>query len=360
MNNAPAALVKQVLGADGLQGGVPHWQALSPKPDTSNLAQPAVWESNTLSIVIVNWNSGPLLRACLDSIVAHRSELQEDLFLERLIVVENASTDDSATSLDYPELPLLILRNSANLGFAAACNQGARACGGEVILFLNPDAKLQRGSLRAPLELLASPAAQRVGMVGVQIVDDRGEVVRTCSRFPELKHYLARALGLDRVIPSLAHTMREWDHLSSREVDQVIGAFFMVRRSVFEQLGGFDERFFVYLEEVDFSRRAKSLGWTSFFLSTAQVYHLGGGSSNQVKGLRLFYYLRSRLWYGYKFFSPRALRTLVLITFVVDPLGHCLFLLLRGRFLELRDLLEAYRHLWRLRDDVRQVLDACF
>jgi GT2 family glycosyltransferase len=170
VNNAPAALVKQVLGADGLQGGVPHWQALSPKPDTSNLAQPAVWESNTLSIVIVNWNSGPLLRACLDSIAAHRSELQEDLFLERLIVVENASTDDSATSLDYPELPLLILRNSANLGFAAACNQGARACGGEVILFLNPDAKLQRGSLRAPLELLASPAAQRVGMVGVQIV----------------------------------------------------------------------------------------------------------------------------------------------------------------------------------------------
>ena len=97
--------------------------------------------------------------------------------------------------------------------------------------------------------------------------------------------------------------MREWNHEESREVDQVMGAFFLVRQKLFEEWGGFDERFFVYLEDVDFSSRARRVGWRSFYMAGVKAYHKGGGTSEQIKSTRLFYSLRSRILYSYKHFS---------------------------------------------------------
>src|SRR5660398_194498 len=112
--------------------------------------------------------------------------------------------------------------------------------------------------------------------------------VCSCARFPCVSGFLAHAVGLDRSFPRLGHFMAEWDHLANRQVDHVIGAFFLVRRGLFEQLQGFDERFFVYFEDVDFSCRAKQSGWKSYYLADTQAFHAGGGTSNQVKAQRSF------------------------------------------------------------------------
>lgn len=150
---------------------------------------------------------------------------------------------------------------------------------------------------------------------------------------------------MDRLLLRTAHAMRDWDHAGSRAVDQVIGAFFLIRRAVFDELGGFDERFFVYFEEVDLALRARRAGWRSMFFGDAQAFHKGGGTSDQVKGQRLFFSLRSRLRYGAKHFGPTSHFALVVVTWLVEPVARVLHLSLRCRWKEVADVVRAYRML---------------
>jgi GT2 family glycosyltransferase len=115
-------------------------------------------------------------------------------------------------------------------------------------------------------------------------------------------------LGLDRLWPKrfLPMVMVDWDHKESKTVDHVQGAFFLVRRKVFTELGGFDERFFLYYEDLDFTLRAKQAGWKTFYLAGAQAFHQGGGTTYQIKEQRLFYYFYSLTQYIAKHFGFRA------------------------------------------------------
>lgn len=296
----------------------------------------------SLSIVIVNWNAGEQLRDCLASIPAAAAGLAPYGRLDRVVVVDNASTDGSADDLLLPGYALRVLRNHRNRGFAAACNQGAAEANSELLLFLNPDTRLFADSLARPVAHLAEPAHAGTGIAGIQLVDTDGAVARSCARFPTASQFAAQAIGLDRPWPRLGQAMREWDHRDSREVDQVIGAFFLVRRPLFQQLGGFDERFFVYFEEVDFSLRARRAGWHSQFFADAQAYHKGGGTSDQVKARRLFYALRSRLVYGRKHFSRPHRAWLIAVTWLIEPLARVLHLTLRRRWAEIGHVAQAY------------------
>ena len=132
--------------------------------------------------------------------------------------------------------------------------------------------------------------------------------------------------GLNRLFPTrfASHLMLESECMRSREVDQIIGAFFLVRRSLFEALGGFDSRFFVYFEEVDFSLRALQAGSRSYYLASSTAYHKGGGSSQQAKAARLFYSLRSRLLYGFKHYSLLEALTLAILTLTVEMAARLL------------------------------------
>ena len=141
--------------------------------------------------------------------------------------------------------------------------------------------------------------------------------------------------------------MREWDHRANRQVDQVMGAFFLVRRSVFETLVGFDERFFVYLEDVDFSLRASKLGWYSYYLADAQAYHKGGGTSQHIKATRLFYSLRSRILYGYKHFNWLSATAVILGTLIVEPFTRLVFSAFNRSLLQVKETLKGYSILWR-------------
>jgi GT2 family glycosyltransferase len=309
--------------------------------------------ATVVSIIIVNWNAGPQLKNCVDSITKFGVGL-----VNKIIVVDNGSTDGSEKPVEgMPNVTLI--RTGENLGFGKACNLGAKHADSDYLLFLNPDAALFEGTIFKVVNFMQEPANQTVGICGVQLVEENGQVSRSCARFPSIKGFLAHSVGLDSIFPGLGNSMAEWDHLAGREVDQVIGAFFLVRRRLFEELQGFDERFFVYFEEVDFSYRAHQAGWRSFYLADAQAFHAGGGTSNQVKAKRLFYSLRSRLLYSFKHFSFLAALTVLVTTLLLEPLARSALALARRSLSGLKETWSGYRMLlawlpkWLFKNETR-------
>lgn len=299
-----------------------------------------------IDIVIVNWNSGSQLKDCVQSIIEFNSNK-----VSKILVIDNNSTDSSLSQLrdrtsDF-NISVQIVRNKINNGFGTACNQGAALSTTEYLLFLNPDAALRENTIHTALDFMDEPLNSSVGICGVQLEDTSGHISRSCSRFPRPLFVLAQALGLNRFFKQFGSAMMEWPHDQTREVDQVIGAFFLVRRSLFEALNGFDERFFVYYEEVDFSYRSRQVGWLSFYLSEAQAFHSGGGTSNQVKARRLFYSQRSRLLYAHKHFNPVGVSIVWLVTMLIEPISRTIMSIWQRSWLSFRELWHAYLMLCR-------------
>jgi len=290
-----------------------------------------------LDIVIVNWNTGPQLRECLQSIsIASAASI---LRLCNCVVVDNASLDGSADGLEALPLPLKVIWNPENKGFGYACNQGAEPGFAEYLLFLNPDVRLFPDSLTKALLFLQDIKNEQVGILGIQLVDQNGVVQRNVAHFPTPSSLFYQMLGLDRMCPRhfQPHFMTNWDHRDSLEVDQVTGAFFLVRRKVYEDLKGFDERYFMYFEDLDFAFRAKQAGWKSFYLADAQAFHHGGGATGQVKARRLSYVLNSRVLYVAKHFGVPSARGILLASVGLElwaRLGWSLITLSRQNFLE--------------------------
>lgn len=300
---------------------------------------------NEIDVVVVNWNAGSQLSEVVSSIAKFHHG-----FVSAVVIFDNASTDDSldrvAAMQGLPFKPLLI-RNSENCGFGKACNLGAQQAKSDYLLFLNPDAALYADTLPKALTFMQDPTNSKVGICGVQLLDEAGHVSRSCARFPSAVGFVAHAVGLDRFFPHLGHFMAEWNHAQTRQVDHVIGAFFLVRRELFNALHGFDERFFVYLEDLDFSFRARQAGWRSVYLADAQAFHAGGGTSNQIKARRLFYSLRSRLLYAFKHFSWMGAFAVLLVTLLVEPLSRSALALMRRSWAGLKETWAAYGMLWR-------------
>jgi GT2 family glycosyltransferase len=295
----------------------------------------------SVDIVIVNWNTGCQLRACLESI--GDSDFS-GLTINRVVVIDNASTDGSADNLKPEKLPLEVEHNTKNRGFAAGCNQGAAQTSADYLLFLNPDTKLYRDSLTHPIANLEDPKFADAGICGIRLIGPDGVSAVSCARFPTLGTFFGEAAGLSRVWPHVfrPHLMSADECRTSRDVDQVIGAFFLVRRSLFDRLGGFDERFFVYFEEVDFSLRARLLGYRSVYLADVSAFHQGGVSSGQVKSLRLFYSLRSRLLYGFKHYGWVKAVLLVALTVGVEFISRLVLAVARRSVGDVREVVLGY------------------
>jgi N-acetylglucosaminyl-diphospho-decaprenol L-rhamnosyltransferase len=272
-----------------------------------------------VDVVIVNWNAGRYLRECLMSLA---DSMSTNFELGAVVVVDNASTDDSLAGLEDVPLPLRVVRNRRNRGFGAASNQGAGEGNSEFILLLNPDTRVLPDTLDLTVAFMADPANREVGICGARMVNDDGTDEFSCWRFPTFRMWAAKITGLAHLFPGSIQLQRMTNEEvgGSGVVDQVIGAYNLIRRSVFESLHGFDERFFMYLEDVDLAFRARELGYSSYFLSDVPVYHVGRVSSEQVRGRRVFYLLRSRTEYARKHW-PRWQSTLLatLILFVEFP-----------------------------------------
>lgn len=293
----------------------------------------------------MDFNAGPLVRESLESIVFHPPH---SVVIDRIVVVDNASSHPTADFTGGLDLPLRLIRNERNLGFAAACNQGASGSASNYLLFLNPDTRLLDGSLDVPVTFFEAPGREDLGVTGIQLLDERGNVSRSCFRFPRTVYFLNQILGLNYLSPVQFRTVRmaEWDHSETRQVDQIMGAFFLVRRRLFESLGGFDERFFVYFEEMDFSYRAWKSGFRSYYLAEGQAFHKGWGTTEAILAERLFYSLRSRLQYGFKHFSRIQAVILLMLTLFLEPISRLVLAVTRRSWKEIVATVRAYSMLW--------------
>lgn len=300
----------------------------------------------SLAAIIVNWNAGALLHDTLTALVASG----DSDIIDRVIIVDNASFDGSVDRLEESfSLPLEVLRNSENLGFAAACNQGAAlARNATHLLFLNPDVRVYPGTLRGALDTLARREREGVGALGIALEDENGVIQRCCAHFPTIGGMLAQSMGLDRLAPRLfrPHFMTEWDHADTRAVDQVMGAFLLIPRGLFETLGGFDDRFFVYFEDVDLCHRIYDAGRIVVHDGSIRAYHRGQGTTRSIMGRRLFYNLRSRVLYADKHFGRVPALLVMTVGGLLEPFVRIAFLVARGQPRHVRDVLHGVLLFW--------------
>ena len=271
-----------------------------------------------VDIVIVNWNAGALLGECVAAL--DRSTVGQ---LLRVVIIDNASTDGSAKGLRTEQLSLEVVFNENNSGFAAACNQGAKRGTAPWLLFLNPDVRVEPDTVEGAVGYLDNPGNSAVGIVGIQLLDVNGRIVRSCARTPTVGSLLARTLFLDRICPALVrpHFLEEWDHSDTRPVDQVMGAFLLVRRVLFEQLGGFDERFFLYYEDLELCLAARSAGWKVVHFAGVRAEHVGGGTTRAIRDVRLWRLADSEVLFTAKRYGRMAAVVLMLsILFFALPI----------------------------------------
>lgn len=299
---------------------------------------------SSISIVIVNWNAGAQLADCVDSIL--ESSITK-FSLDKIVVVDNHSTDNSLTLLPEDD-KLLIIRNKINHGFGKACNIGANHVNSEYILFLNPDTRLNIKTLDNTVDFYNLNAESLgISILGIRLLNIDGTVQKTCSRFPSLTTIICDSIGLSKIFKSIGSHMKEFDHLQNQPVDQVMGAFFFLKLRLFSMLKQFDESFFVYYEEVDFSYRASKLGYKSYFLTDASAMHVGGGCSQQVKASRLFYSLNSRLVYTKKHFTKVNHIFVCFLTLFVELFSRATFSLITSNLAGLKETLRGYKMLYR-------------
>jgi hypothetical protein len=242
-----------------------------------------------LSIVIVNWNVRELLRTALQSIQKNPSKK----YAYEVIVVDNASLDQSVEMLrqDFPWVTLVA--SDKNLGFAAGNNAGFKIAAGRILLCLNPDTEMHAGTLDFIVEQFDKDP--QLGAMGVKLLNADGSLQPSCKSFPGIDTILWNALSLDVAFPKSKlfgkYNMTWFDHATEREVDQPMGAALAFRGSVLAQVGEYDERYFMYFDEVDLCFRVKKAGWKIKYFPQVVVTHHWAQSTKQVL------FSMNRQWY---------------------------------------------------------------
>lgn len=238
-----------------------------------------------LSIIIVNYNSSKLLRACLRSLFSgYLKQIRQRQF--EIIVVDNASTENNLTNFkkDFPQVTFLF--NRKNEGFAKANNWGVGVSRGEFVLFLNPDTIVPPSTLGTMLQFMQS--FPRVGIATCKVVLPNGQLDDACHRaFPTPWRALTHFLGLGQLFPH--STFFNGYHLGYQslekihEIDACVGAFLLIRQAVGAAVGWFDEDYFWYGEDIDLCYRVKQLNWQVMFVPEATITHYKGTSSGLKK-----------------------------------------------------------------------------
>jgi len=268
-----------------------------------------------LSIIIVSWNVRELLGQCLNSILDETG----DLALE-VVVVDSGSTDGSPEMVASEHPWVHLLSCTENVGFPKGNNLGIQIAAGRQLLFLNPDTVLVRGALTSIFRYMESH--HDVGVVGPQLTNPDGSRQSSRRRFPSLATGFVESTWLDRFAPPSVLSRYYAEDLPDDvpvDVDWVVGACMMVRGEAIAQVGGMDEAYFMYSEELDWCRRFKDAGWRVVFLPEAKVIHYEGRSSEQAVTARHINFQRAKLRYFRKYHG--ALQASVLRAFLLLVYG---------------------------------------
>ena len=251
-----------------------------------------------VSVVIPSWNTRELLERCLETLFASGGPTLE------VLIVDNASEDGSVELVEerYPDVRLI--RNSRNEGFAIACNQGMAVAKGRHVLLLNTDTETPVGAISTMADFLDQN--EEYGAVAPRLVFPDGRTQRACMEFPSLWTVLFFATPFERWFPESRelrrYFKRDWDHEDTRDIVQPPAAVMMVRHAVLNQVGLFDERLWLFFNDVDLSLRIHQAGWkTRFLAEVAYVHH--HGSSTSKFGDFLSQWQRDRLSYYRKHYG---------------------------------------------------------
>jgi GT2 family glycosyltransferase len=234
-----------------------------------------------VDVIVVCWNDKDKITVALDSVLA-LPEVVADPTFANLVISDNGSSDGSREFLrDRYGERVRIVENGANLGFAAACNRAFVATSSDYVFLLNPDAELKPGALAAMVAFL--DAHPRCGIAGSRIYNYDGSVQQSVGEFDTWGGAFLRssAWGEWPLFARFANgaSLRDWRYDCERRVDLAIGAALAIRRKMMAEIGVFDERFFLYHEEVDYAKRAASAGWETWFVPSSEAVHEGQGSA---------------------------------------------------------------------------------
>jgi len=274
-----------------------------------------------VSIIIVSWNVSGLLQACLDSILKNDHNRAEQSPRFEIIVVDSASTDDTPTMIRqrYPQVRLL--PQTENVGFSRGNNIGMQAAAGRYLFLLNPDTEIIADALQRMIAYM--DANPEVGISGPHTLNSDGTTQSTRRHFPTFLIGLLESTWLQPIAPK---SMLDYyyftdgaDLSATLDVDWVQGSALLARREVYEQIGGMDEGYFMYSEELDWCKRAKDAGWRVVYLGGAQIIHHGGKSSEQATTRTQIYFQQSKLRYFRKYHGPlveQSIRFALLLNYV--------------------------------------------
>jgi N-acetylglucosaminyl-diphospho-decaprenol L-rhamnosyltransferase len=230
-----------------------------------------------LAVVIVNYNAGAYLTRCVASVLQNAGGLDLDV-----LVIDNASQDGSAQVAKSAQPDIRVTMNPTNRGLSAAWNQGAEDTDSPWILFLNPDAELWAGDLAGLVKV--GEEHPDVAVLGPVVRNADGTIYESGRRFPSVTqavgHAFVGAFNPDNRF-TRSYRQTDSDRLSEREVDWVSGACMLVRRNAFEQVGRFDEAFFLYAEELDLMTRLRDAGWKVLYTPELEILHEGAVSTGR-------------------------------------------------------------------------------
>jgi GT2 family glycosyltransferase len=287
-----------------------------------------------LSVVILNWNTCALLEKCLRSLVCPQRGIDVEI-----IVVDNASGDNSRDMVrrEFPQVKLIT--NRKNVGFGAGNNVAVPQSSGRYVLFLNSDTVVMDGALAAMVRY--ADANPDIGVLGPKLLNGDGSLQYSCRRYPNLATGFFRNTPLGRLFPNnrfaTDYLLQDWDHATPRDVDWVSGAALMMRRELIDQIGAFDEDYYMYCEDVDLCWRANHAPhpatpnartpehlntqhpkpdntWRVTYYPDAVIYHLIGKSSDQAPTRMTYEFHRSQYLFYRKHYAastPLLLRPLI-------------------------------------------------
>ncbi len=260
-----------------------------------------------LSIIIPSYNTEKLLNNCLISI------LKEKELSYEIIVVDNGSDYQIKEQIakikkNYQNFNIYLIQNKNNLGFAKACNQGIAKAQGAYLLFLNSDTLILNKAIRKAVSLMERE--KNIDILGIKLLNQNKSLQPSVGYFPKLRQIFYLMFFFDD-LPFLKRLLKPF-HLQDknfyqkrRQVDWVTGAFLLVRRSVIKKIGGFDEDYFMYAEEVDFCYRAKKAGFKVFYDPEIKIIHYQESSPRtlgekailaEYKGLKIFFKKHKPAW----------------------------------------------------------------
>ena len=270
-----------------------------------------------VTIGIVNWNTRDLLIDLLRQLEEDETEFEREI-----IVVDNASEDGSAEAVknEFPDVQLII--NRENLGFTRACNQIMDRMKGDFLLLLNTDVEVPRGELDKLVKFMLE--RPDVALCGPKLLYPDGSLQASVRRFHDLTTVLWELTGLDRCFPKSRifgrYLMSYWDHSEAREVDFVSGAVYLMRKEAIDDVGIFDEDYFLYVQDADWSYRAKQKGWRVCYVPEVQVVHFEEQSIKKIGTLKKYYGHFERLLFFRKHYGLWKARFLFLLTYLLTRL----------------------------------------